>query len=338
MTKNVAKFGVFALAMLLVLGMLILVLGQIRLDSRTPYQADFGDASGLKEGQVVRLAGVDVGRVRSVKLENRTAHVDFDVADSVRITKDATLQVRYQNLLGDRYLEVVNGPNIAEPMPEDGSFPATQTKSALDIDALLGGLAPLTRSLEPEQVDRLSGELLRVLQGQGGTITGILQQVAALTSRLADRDQLIGAVIANLGTTLQTVGDDSQALSNIIDQLQQLVTTLSQRSTPIADALVRINSGTATVADLLLDDRPAIRADVAEINRAATVLDDGSAQIEAVLTELPDAYQRLSRLGAYGSFFNFYLCAVTLKVDGPGGTPIITKLVQQKQGRCVTPQ
>jgi phospholipid/cholesterol/gamma-HCH transport system substrate-binding protein len=338
MTKNVAKFGTFALAMLLVLGMLLLVLGQIRLDNRTEYQADFADASGLKAGQIVRLAGVDVGRVQSVELDRRAAHVKFDVAQNISMTSDATLQVRYSNLIGDRYLEVINGSNVAEPMREDATFGIDRTKPALDIDALLGGLAPLTRSLQPEQVDRLSGELLRVLQGQGGTITGILKQVAALTTRLADRDELIGSVITNLGAVLQTAGDDSEALSHIVDQLQQLVSTLSQRSTPITDALVRINNGAATVSDLLLDDRPAIHGDVAELNRTATVLDDGSAQIEAVLTQLPDAYQRLSRLGSYGSFFNFYLCAVTLKIDGPGGQPIITKLVQQKQGRCVTPQ
>ncbi|MBJ8344668.1 MCE family protein [Antrihabitans sp. YC2-6] len=336
--KTAIKFGLFGVAMVVVLVLLVLVLGQIRLDSRTEYQADFADASGIKAGQVVRIAGVDVGRVSAVDVAGREAHVTFDVVDNVRITPDATLQVRYQNLLGDRYLEITNGADIADPMTEGGTFPVEQTKSALDIDALLGGLAPLTRSLEPAQVDRLSGELLQVLQGQGGTVTGLLQQVAALTSQLADRDALIGAVITNLGTVLQTVGDESGALSSIIDQLQQLVTRLSEQGAPISDALVRINSGSATVADLLLDDRPAIAGDIAELNRTATVLDDGRAQVEAVLTQLPEAYQRLSRLGSYGSFFNFYLCAVTIEVDGPGGAPIIAKLVQQQQGRCVTPQ
>lgn len=336
--KTAIKFGLFGTAMLVVLVLLVLVLGQIRLDSRTGYQADFADASGIKAGQVVRIAGVDVGRVSAVDVAGREAHVKFDVVDNVRITPDATLQVRYQNLLGDRYLEITNGADIADPMAEGDTFPVEQTRPALDIDALLGGLAPLTRSLEPAQVDRLSGELLQVLQGQGGTVTGLLQQVAALTSQLADRDALIGAVITNLGTVLQTVGDESGALSSIIDQLQQLVTRLSEQGAPISEALVSINGGSATLADLLLDDRPAIAGDIAELNRAATVLDDGSAQVEAVLTQLPEAYQRLSRLGSYGSFFNFYLCAVTIEVDGPGGAPIIAKLVQQQQGRCVTPQ
>ena len=336
--KNGIKFGVFGVLMIVVLVLLVLVLGQMRLDSRTAYQADFADVSGLTAGQVVRIAGVDVGRVQDVDLDGRQAHVKFDVVDNVRITQDATLQVRYQNLLGDRYLEVTNGPDIADPMPEDGTFPVEQTKAALDIDALLGGLAPLTRSLNPEQVDRLSGELISVLQGQGGTVTGILQQVAALTSQLADRDALIGSVITNLGTVLQTVGDDGPALSNIIDQLQGLVTRLSEQGGSISDALVSINGGSATLSSLLLDDRPTIQSDISELNRTATVLDDGSAQIETVLSQLPDAYKRLSRLGSYGSFFNFYLCAVTLEVDGPGGQPIIAKLVQQEQGRCVTPQ
>ncbi len=338
MNKNFLKFGAFLVVMLLVLGLLILVLGQIRLDHRISYQAEFTDASGLRSGEIVRVAGVDVGRVQSVAVDGRSAHVKFDVAQNIRVTPDAALQVRYANLLGDRYLELTNGANIASPLREGGTIPVGQTKPALDIDALLGGLAPLTRSLQPEQVDRLSGELLRVLQGQGGTVTGILQQVAALTSRLADRDELIGAVITNLGTVLQTVGDDRDALSGVLDQLQQLVTTLSDRRTPISDALVHTNNGAATLESLLVGDRPAIQGGVAELNRTATVLDDGSDQIESVLTQLPDTYQRLSRLGSYGSFFNFYLCAVTLKIDGPGGAPIITKLVQQKQGRCVTPQ
>ncbi|NMN93771.1 MCE family protein [Antrihabitans stalactiti] len=338
MSKSAVKFAVFGVAMLCVLVLLILVLGQLRLDSRTEYNAVFADASGLGAGQPVRIAGVDVGRVQAVELDGRTANVTFDVMDDVHVTPDATLQVRYQNLLGDRYLEVTNGANIADPLGKGGTIPITQTKPALDIDALLGGLAPLTRSLDPAQIDRLSGELLSVLQGQGGTVTGILQQVAALTSRLADRDALIGAVITNLGSVLTTVGDESGALKNIIDQLQGLVSHLSEQSTPITNALVSINTGSATLSDLLLDNRPVVNRDISELNRTATVLDDGSAQIEAVLTELPEAYKRLSRLGSYGSFFNFYLCAVTLEVDGPGGAPIIAKLVQQQQGRCVTPQ
>ncbi|MFD6451177.1 MULTISPECIES: MCE family protein [unclassified Nocardia] len=336
--KNAVKFGSFTLVMVMVLGLLVLVLGRIRLDSRIDYRAEFADVSGLAEGDVVRVAGVDVGRVGAVDLRGRDVDVVFDIARDIRVTSDARLTVRYSNLLGDRYLELVNGDHLDEPMQEGGTFPFAQTNPALDIDSLLGGLAPLTRSLEPEQIDRLTGELIRVLQGQGGTITGILQEIAILTSTLADRDALIGSVITNLGAVLGTVGNDSGALSRVIDHMQQLVSALAERGTPIADALVQVESASTTLADLLIADRQPIRDDIAQANRTATLLDDGSAQIEAVLTALPEAYQRLTRLGAYGSFFNFYLCAVTLKIDGPAGAPIVTKLVQQKQGRCVTPQ
>ncbi|MDV7353892.1 MCE family protein [Rhodococcus oxybenzonivorans] len=336
--RNALKFGSFALVMLLVLALLVLVLGQIRLDHRTEYHAEFAEVSGLAEGDVVRLAGVDVGRVHAVELHGRNVAVEFDVARGVAVTSDARLQVRYANLLGDRYLELANGDRLDEVMPVGGTFPLTQTEAALDIDSLLGGLAPLARSLEPDQIDRLTGELIRVLQGQGGTITSILHEIAVLTSTLADRDALIGSVITNLGTVLGTIGDDSDAFTRVIDHLQQLVAAVAERNTPIADAIVHVDSASATLTDLLVADRPAIAADIAQTNRAATLLDDGSAQVEAVLSALPEAYQRLTRLGAYGSFFNFYLCAVTVKVDGPGGAPIVTKLVQQKQGRCVTPQ
>lgn len=338
MIRTLAKYLTFVVSMVLVLVLLILVLGNIQLGDRTSYAAEFDDASGLKSGEVVRLAGVDVGRVESVDVDKRAARIEFAVSSAVRLAKDSRLQVRYANLLGDRYLEITNGDHVATPLREGATIPVSNTAAALDLDALLGGLAPLSRSLQPDQVNRLSGELLSVLQGQGGTITGILQQVAELTSNLADRDALIGSTIANLNTVLGTLDEDSESFSTVVDQLQQLSTGLAQQRTPITDALVHIDGAADTVADLLVDDRRPIAEDIAQLNRTATVLDDGSAQIDAVLSQLPEAYQRLSRLGAYGSFFNFYLCAVTVKIDGPGGEPIITKLVQQKTGRCVTPQ
>ncbi|MFD5179317.1 MCE family protein [Nocardia sp. NPDC058379] len=336
--RNALKFGGFALTMIMVLGLLVLVLGRIRLDGRTDYRAEFADVSGLTEGDVVRIAGVDVGRVGEVELRGRNVDIVFDVARDIRVTRDARLKVRYANLLGDRYLELVNGDQVGDPMPAGATISSAHTAPALDIDSLLGGLAPLTRSLDPDQIDRLTGELLRVLQGQGGTITGVLQEIAVLTSSLADRDALIGSVITNLGAVLATVGDDSGALSRVIDHLQQLVSALAEKGTPVADALAHVESASTTLTELLVADRQSLRDSIAQTNRAATLLDDGRAQVEAVLTALPDAYQRLTRLGAYGSFFNFYLCAVTLKIDGPAGAPIVTKLVQQKQGRCVTPQ
>ena len=61
--------------------------------------------------------------------------------------------------------------------------------------------------MDPDQVNALSGELLKVFQGQGGTISSVLAQTSALTTTLAGRDQLIGQVITNLNTVLGTFGD-----------------------------------------------------------------------------------------------------------------------------------
>src|SRR3546814_19361494 len=77
-------------------------------------------------------------------------------------------------------------------------MPVDQTSPALDLDLLLGGFKPLLRSLDPQQVNDLSGALLQVLQGQGGTLVSLLGNTSSFTSTLADRDQLIGDVITNL--------------------------------------------------------------------------------------------------------------------------------------------
>ncbi|MDJ0441105.1 MCE family protein [Rhodococcus qingshengii] len=334
-TSTIVKFSVFVLTMSLVVFGLVVVFGNLRFESQSDYHADFSSVSGLKTGQFVRIAGVEVGRVQSVDISNNTqASVSFSLDSDVRLSQGTKALVRYENLVGDRYLELSEGPGSPNTLPPGSTIAIENTSPALDLDALIGGFRPLFKALDPDQVNKLSGELIEVFQGQGGTIANVLSQTAALTSTLADRDQLIGSVISNLNAVLATVDSNDEKFDSMIDNLQQIVTRVADQANPVSDALAHVSDASGTVASLLNATRPTISADINQLNRLATNIDDDRDYLDSLLAQLPEDYLRLSRLGLYGDFFSFYLCDVTLKVNGKNGDPEYIQVVGQRAGRC----
>src|ERR1700722_20259164 len=105
---TLVKFGVFAVVMAVLTAFLFFIFGQYRTGAKTGYSAVFNDASRLKNGDSVRVAGIDVGTVNDISLQpDKNLVIKFD-GDRIAVLTDATkAAVRYLNLVGDRYLNLV---------------------------------------------------------------------------------------------------------------------------------------------------------------------------------------------------------------------------------------
>src|SRR6202040_34681 len=166
---RVVAFTVVSLAFVFIL---VTVFGQFRFDTRASYSAVFSNVSGLKGGNFVRIAGVEVGKVKGLKLrKDGTVKVDFAIDRGLTLTEGTKAAVRYENLIGDRYLSLEEGPGSTRKLQPGAMIPLARTSPALDVDALIGGFRPLFRALDPDQVNALSGQILKVFQGQGATIS-----------------------------------------------------------------------------------------------------------------------------------------------------------------------
>ncbi|MDF3339910.1 MCE family protein [Mycolicibacterium septicum] len=314
---------------------LVTVFGQFRFDSRASYSAVFTNVSGLKGGNFVRIAGVEVGKVKDLTLhKDGTVTVDFAIDKTLTLTEGTRAAVRYENLIGDRYLSLDEGPGSVRKLQPGQSIPLERTSPALDVDALIGGFRPLFRALDPDQVNALSGELLKVFQGQGGTISSVLAQTSALTTTLAGRDQLIGQVITNLNTVLGTFADRDEQFAEGLDKLSELVAGLAERKSDIATGTAYINAAAGSVADLLTTAREPIKEAVTQTDRFSGQIMADRDYVDDLVKTLPDAYQVLARNGLYGDYFGFYLCDAILKLNGKGGQPVYVKLAGQDSGRC----
>jgi phospholipid/cholesterol/gamma-HCH transport system substrate-binding protein len=330
------RLAIFVMVCVLGMGALLAVFAQLRFEPENTFRAEFTNVSGLKDGDFVRMAGVEVGKVKKIMVQpNAVVLVEFTVDPaSVAMTQGTRAAIRYDNLIGDRYLAVQEGAGDVRRLEQGQTIPLARTDSALDLDALIGGFRPLFRALDPDQVNALSGQLIQALQGQGTTINSFLSQTSALTNTLADRDQLIGEVITNLNTVLGSLGDQNSQFDKGVQSLSELVQALSDRRRDITNTVAHANDAAGTIADLLQQARPPINTVVAQTDRVSAQALNDHEYLEKLLDTLPDKYRALSREGLYGDFFSFYLCDVILKVNGKGGQPVYVKVAGQSSGRC----
>ncbi|CQD14644.1 MCE-family protein Mce3B [Mycobacterium lentiflavum] len=334
--KGVAlRLEIFLSVCVLTGGLLFAVFGEVRFGDGKTYYAEFTNVSNLREGKLVRIAGVEVGKVEKISINpDATVHVEFTADNSVTLTQGTEAVIRYDNLFGDRYLALEEGAGGLAILAPRQTIPLARTKPALDLDALIGGFKPLFRALNPQQVNALSEQLLQMFQGQGPTITSFLGQAAAVTNTLADRDQLIGQVVNNLNVVLGSLGGQSDRLDKAVVSLSQLVHGLAEHKTDISNAVAYTNAAAGSITDLLSQARAPFSKVVHETDRVADIALADRDYLDNLLNTLPDKYQALVRQGMYGDFFAFYLCDVVLKVNGKGGQPVYIKVAGQATGRC----
>jgi phospholipid/cholesterol/gamma-HCH transport system substrate-binding protein len=329
-TSAAAKMALFTAVTLAATALLAITIENSTYQSTHSYRAVFTDAVNLNQGDEVRLAGVRVGSVSGVQLYHGTeALVTFSVDNSVCITPATTLAIRYRNLIGQRYLAVVDasgGMASCPRQPRDAIIPATRTQPALNLNVLFNGFRPLLAGLDPAQVNQLSYELIQVLQGEGSTVDQLLTQVGSVTNTVADRDALIGSVIGNLNAVLGPIDQRDTQLDTLLIGLQSFISGLSSDRQAIASALTSINSLEQTTTSLLVQAEPALKTDIARLGVLAEKLDTAKSRALLIhfLRYTPFKLQVSTPETSYGGFLNFYVCAVNFILpDGTETLPTI---------------
>lgn len=331
----VVKFAIFAAVMLMLTAALVVVFGQYRTGTTDEYSAVFEQSSGLRPGDTVRIAGVQVGTVRSVELrDDHLVRIDFDADRTVTLTPETTVAARYLNLVGDRYLELVDEPSSTGTLPAGALIPVENTTPALDLDLLLGGLKPVIKGLDAHEVNTLSWSLLEIVQGREGTLDSLMSRTSSFTSTLAAEHDTVTQLVEHLNTVMSTLADEGDRFAGTIERLEQLVRELAGERDPLGAAIIALDDGTAALSELLVQARPPLDGVVDELARLAPILDDDKDTLDAALERAPGNFRKLVRTGAYGNFIQYYICAITVRVNDPDGEVMVMPWIEQTTGRC----
>lgn len=285
-------------------------------DGAPTYTAVFADATQLKPGDDVRLAGVTVGRVQSVDLTgDARAEVRFSTEDTVTLTSASTATIRYRNLIGDRYIALDVPVARGDELEPGDSIPLDRTTPALDLTAVFNGFKPLFNGLDAESINALSLSLVRALQGEGGTIASLLSGTGSLGHEIAERDAVIGELVTDLTTVLSSLNGQTAPFNRLVTHLRDLTGGLAEDRTLIVDALAGIDDLASATDVLLSRARPGLKGTVTGLQATVQRLDDHQDKLIEKIELLPVKLNAIMRAAQYGSWFQFFNCGIGGEVD-----------------------
>lgn len=317
------KVGLFFLLTIVALAVMIELVQDWRpFETRNEFKAYFKAAVGINEGDPVRLAGVEVGKIMTVGIEDNLVRIDFYVVDGTRIKEDSVAMIRQTNLLGGQFLGLDFGSEQSKVLPP-GS--AVQTREGANVDQLI---ANLDRNQE-----RVLGSLGDMLEESRGPFVEAMTQIDSITRKIDQGEGTLGRIVndpalydevqsaaANLQAILARIERGEGSLgrmltdSTLYDNAAQSLANLNEISGRVkegkgsigrllaeddlyvnaSDALANIrdvsakaNNGTGSLGKLVNDDAlyEDSRAAMHRINSIATKIDDGKGTMGRLVNE-----------------------------------------------------
>jgi phospholipid/cholesterol/gamma-HCH transport system substrate-binding protein len=317
------KVGLFFLTTIFALAVVIELVEDWRpFETRSDYIAYFDAAVGINAGDSVRLAGVEVGKIKAVGIENNKVRIDFYVADGTRIKEDSVAMIRQTNLLGGQFLGLDFGSDQSKALPPGSTV---QTREGSNVDQLitnldrnqervlgaLGDMVEESRGPFVETMTQIDSITRKIDQGEG-TLGRIVNDPAlyeevqsaaanlqAILARIERGEGSLGRMLtdstlydnatlslANLSEISERVKEGKGSVGRLFAE-DEIYVNASDALANIRDVSAKANNGTGSLGKLVNDDAlyEETRASMQRINSIAAKIDDGKGTIGRLVNE-----------------------------------------------------
>ena len=162
------KLTVFTIFTIIVTFWLASVIGKLSPFKDTyELNAEFTDATGILNGDAVKIAGVPVGKVVSFQVDEGRAIVTMEIEGDVEVPTNSSFDIKFLNLLGQRVVNINPAEEPSSEVYQPGeTVPETQTSPALDLSVVFNNLRPLIQSTNPEDINTVARTVLAVFKGR----------------------------------------------------------------------------------------------------------------------------------------------------------------------------
>ncbi|HLC18410.1 MAG TPA: MlaD family protein [Thermodesulfobacteriota bacterium] len=309
-----AKVGLFVLIGVLLLVYMSLRVGGIRLGRAEGYTliVKFDSAAGLDPDASVRVAGVEVGRVKTIRLEDHKAQLELIINPDVEIGKDFVAALKTTGLLGERYVELMPGRPGAPALKEGEEI--TRTAKFVDVDTLLMSLSDVAEDLK-----KVTASLGNVLGGEEGetTLRNIVKNVEDLSftvNRIVEQnDEKLGRILANLDEFSTLLRDDGPEISaGLKEAVKNLNTALLETSNNLNSliednrenlkegvenlkvASIKLQEAMDTVNEFTKEIGPKLSGTVENVGSIAKKIDEGEGTLGKLVND-PEMHDNLNK-------------------------------------------
>ncbi|MGH2747481.1 MAG: MlaD family protein [Actinomycetota bacterium] len=303
------KLSVFTAFTIIVTYWLAAVIGNFSLFADTySVKALFTDATGILNGDLVKIAGVDVGKVTGFEVENGLAVVSMEIEGEVELPENVIVDIKFRNLLGQRLINLVRPQDPSEePLEPDAVIPVTQTRSALDLSVVFNNLRPLIQTTNPEDINAVAEAVLEVFEGREKQFAETLGNIGSLTQTLADRDQRLARLVTDLDDLTAVLNRQSGSISQGLSRFTEFMESLAEVTPRIERVVDQLEGASTKFGGLLERNRANLDQELDDLAVLLQIIEDNLGPLDRVAKNLKEVLLATARSQGYGKWWNLYV-------------------------------
>ena len=267
------------------------------------YYAQFSDAGGINTGDKVRIAGVDVGRVRSMKIDGDKVVIGYSLGGT-QIGTDSRASIRTDTILGRRNIEIE--PRGTKPLRANGILPLGQTTTPYQIYDAFFDVTKAASGWDTQTVKRSLNVLSETIDQTYPHLSAALDGVARFSDTIGKRDDQVKQLLANANKIAGVLGNRSQQVNQLLVNAQSLLAAINERSYAVSMLLERVSSFSEQVKGFI-DDNPNLNHVLEQLRTISDVLRDRKFDLMQTLTTVAKFVASLGEAVASGPFFKVML-------------------------------
>ncbi|MCP2194578.1 MCE family protein [Williamsia deligens] len=245
-------------------------------DQPRTYKVQFADVLDLVPQSAVKVDGVTVGKVKKIEIapDQWSAQVEIQVKKKIDLSQKATANVAQTNLLGEKFISLVDPPENANAPRQAENTPigTDRTRTATDIEQVLGALSMLLNGGGIAQITPIVNELNKALGGREGTVKSLLNQTQRLIRSLDEQKNDITRAIDGLGTLSARTAQQTQQIDRILNQLPAGVKVLEDQRPQFVTLLQKLDGLGQVGVDILGRAREEIITDLRALRPTLSAL------------------------------------------------------------------
>jgi phospholipid/cholesterol/gamma-HCH transport system substrate-binding protein len=320
--RTAVKFGAFVIICLSFTMYLAFTIGNISLRdplARNYYtlNATFDDVTGLLVNDNVKVAGVVVGKVKSIKVDEGRANVSFTVKKDLKLGSETTAAVRWRNLIGQRYVYLYpDGKNVTALQNGDT---IKSTTSVVDLGELFNRLGPIVAAVDPKLVNDFLDTVSQALDGNEDKLGKAIDDLAVLAKGLATRDETIGRLVENLNTVAGTITNRDQQIRVMLDNLVLISGAFSSNTQTVDTALQEFGKFSTNLNTILGNNRSELDGIIDNLDLITTeAIAPKLGQLDSALKGIDTAATKVFNSSRLGEWLNQSILCAAMGPPQPG--------------------
>ncbi len=303
------KLGIFTIFTIIVTFWLASVIGKLSpFDDSYLVNAEFTDATGILNGDPVKIAGVEIGKVVDFSVEEGQAVVEMEIEGDVEVPENAIADIKFLNLLGQRVINILQPKEPSSTMlAEGGTIPIENTRPALDLSVVFNNLRPLIQSTNPEEINTVSRAILKVFKGREGDLAGILGNVGELTKTLADRDQRLARLVEDLDKVTAILNGQESNLRTSLSEFTKFMESLVELTPLLEETIEDLTVASNKFGGLIERNRINIEEDLSDLATLLQIVNENLGPLDRIAKNLKEVLLSTARSQGYGKWYNLYL-------------------------------